>query len=331
MKLKRLIYISSIVLAGLFTMQSCTKDENPEIKTYKAAMPANPTPGNEGIVAFAGNPVNIDLKWDGSASSSIKWDVYFGDTEKPAKVATGVSGNTYTVNVTSGGTYYWQVITVDANGIKSTSPVWSLQVNSNPGVPTVSAPALNATGVSCTPTLKWAATDPEEDDLTYDVYLGKTNNPGIAYGGLTDAQVAITTSLSESTDYYWKVVAKDPYGGVSESPVWKFTTGLEPINTFVGNYTADEPAEAYSYDVSFTKVSSTAIKTTNYWNSGWAATFNVDLTKLTYTLPLTTFQSGWTGTESGIVDPATGTMTGTYTIWHNGAIAEQGVHTYTKK
>lgn len=319
-------------MSGLSVLQSCKKDEEPAPLTFVAAMPANPDPGNTAIVPFSGTPVTLHLKWEATATNPIKWDIYFGNTDKPSKVASNVSGNTYDVTVNEGGTYYWKVSTVDENKVTSTSDVWSVVVNSNPDVPTIVGPKMDSIGAPCTPTISWEATDPEGDDLTYDLYLGKTATPAIAYADLTESEISIATSLSESTAYYWKVVAKDPYGGRSESPVWKFTTGLEPINTFVGLYNADEPAEAYSYDVTFTKVNSTTIQTDNYWNSNpWVGKFTLDLTKLTYAMPLTTWTSGYSGIESGIIDPKTGTMTGTYTIWKNGKIVEQGVHTYTKK
>jgi hypothetical protein len=203
-------------------------------------------------------------------------------------------------------------------------------VNSNPDVPSAPVPDTGTVGVSCTATLSWTAADPDGDALTYDLFLDKVNPPvAIAATGLESAEYAIPTALSPNTLYYWKVVAHDPYGGVSVSPIWKFTTGALPIATFTGNYNADEPAEAYSYPISFTMVNPTTIKTTNYWNSGWAANFTLDLTKLTYSMPLTVWGT-YSGIESGIIDLTTGTMTGTYTIWHNTSISEQGVHTYTK-
>ena len=180
------------------------------------------------------------------------------------------------------------------------------------------------------PDLNWVASDPEGDDLTFDVYLGKTAVPtAVVATGISDTTFAVTTPLSTATDYYWKVVTHDPFGGISESPVWKFTTGIA-ITEFEGDYNADEPAEDYSYDVTFTMVTPTTVSTDNYWNSGWAATFTIDLTLKNYTMPLTVWGT-YSGVESGIVNTSTGTMTGTYTIWHNTSIVEQGVHTYTKK
>ena len=319
-----------VLVASFVTMVSCKKEAAVKPTAWVAAMPASPSPAADGIVAFTGAGQTINLTWAGTATNPIKWNVYFGTSSTPDLVDSNVTSNSYSVTVNAGGTYYWQVTTKDVNNVESDSPVWSFEVNSNPNVPITPTPALNATNVSCNPTLKWVATDPENDDLTFDLYLGTTATPAVYASGLTSASFAVATTLTANSDYYWKVVAHDPYGGVSTSPVWKFTTGALPISKFTGSYNADEPAEAYSYGVGFTLVNATTIKCDNYWNSGWVVNFTLDLTKLTYTFPVTTFQTGWTGTETGIIDLATGTMTGTYTIWHNGAISEQGVHTYTK-
>jgi hypothetical protein len=332
MKRKINILVILLALTSIITMQSCKKEAPITPKAFLAAMPATPVPANDAIIAFTGANQAINLAWEGTASSAIKWDVYFGSSSHPSKVASDVATNSYTAHIgATGGTYYWQVETTDANNVTTTSPVWNFDVNSNPGATIGAVPALNATAISCTPTIKWKTTiDPEQDDLTYDLYLGTSSTPAVASTGLTDTTYTITTALTAFTDYYWKVVAKDPYGGQSVSPVWKFTTGALPISKFTGSYKCDEPAEAYDYTVSFTMVNPTTIRTTNYWNSGWTGIFTLDLTKLTYSLPLTTFQTGWTGIESGIIELATGKMVGTYSIWQNNVLIEQGVHTYTK-
>jgi hypothetical protein len=331
MKRKIILFAMLLALTGMIAIQSCKKEAPVAFKEVQAAVPGAPVPANSEVIARTSGLQTITLTWTGAGTFEAKWDVYFGNTSSPEKVATGLAANTYDVQVDTGGLYYWQVKTIDANNVATESPVWEFDVNSIPSVPTAPVPDTGAVGVSCTPTLSWTATDPDGDALTFDLYLDKVNPPvAIAATGLESAEYAITAALSPNTLYYWKVVAHDPYGGVSVSPIWKFTTGALPIATFTGNYNADEPAESYSYPVSFTMVNTTTIKTTNYWNSSWTGVFTLDFTKLTYNMPLTTFATGWTGVESGIIDPANGKMTGTYTIWHNGVINEQGVHTYTK-
>jgi hypothetical protein len=334
MKRKLIFPVMVLVLTSIVAIQSCKKESPVEPTLWQAAVPAVGVPANNAIIAFTAAGQSINLSWDGTATATPKWDVYFSKDAHPKLAASGISTNSYTAKIgTTGGVYYWQVVTLDANNIETASPIWKFDVNSAPGATTLSAPAANATAISCTPALKWRTTkDAEGDALTYDLYLGTSStSPASFSSGLTDTTLTVSTALSAFTDYYWKVITKDPYGGSSTSAIWKFTTGALPVTTYTGSYKCDEPAEAYSYTVAFTMVDTKTIKTTNYWNSAWTGTFTLDLTNLTYTMPFVTFATNWTGTEAGILDPATGTMTGTYTIWYKGVINEQGVHTYTKK
>jgi len=330
MKRKHIILIMLLVLSGIFTMQSCKKDETPTPELYKAAVPTNPTPAAEAVIPLipAGN--TVILNWEGVATTT--WDLYFGPVGSEAQVASGLNANTYTVTTTIGGEYRWHLETMDANKVLSKSPVWSFYINSPPTAPDLFSPANDSVGFPVTGALEWSSEDAEGDDITYDVYVGTTNTPGIAAGDLADP--TFSPSLEAETVYYWKVVAKDSHGATATSIVQKFTTGLEPIMNFTGAYLCDEPAEAYSYDVNFTKATSTSLAIDAYWNS-WAAEFTIDLDNMTYSMPFIDFGvfggTDYAAIESGILDPATGTMTGTYTIWGNGAIIEQGVHTYTKK
>jgi len=328
MKRKNIILIMLLVLSGLCTMQSCTKVDDAPILTFVAAVPGNPTPAIAAVVPLSGTTYN--LKWEGNATST--WDVYVGTSDKPGLAKAGVTGNAYTFNATEGGEYFWYVTTKDANGMVSTSPTWSFFINSAPSVPKLKTPAANAVDFSVVGALTWTATDPEGDPMTYDVYLGTTTTPGLVKSAVADS--TYSPVMLPSTVYYWKVVATDIHGASTSSAVSSFTTGLkslDPLSIFTGSFLADEPAEAYNYDVAFTLGTSSSVTTDNYWNSAWVAVFTIDLTKLTYSMPTTTWTSGYSGIESGIVDPKTGTMTGTYTIWKGTAIVEQGVHTYTKK
>jgi hypothetical protein len=330
MKRKTIFFIMLTSLIAILSFQSCKKEGSPT-KDFVAAMPSEPSPIVNAIIPYVNASQTVTLTWTGTGSLTTTWTVYFGKSPDPPKVATNVSGNTYTAATPTGGVYYWKVSQIDANNVSTTSDIWSFDVNTNPNAPSGPAPAVNATGVANSPTLAWSDSDPDGDVLTYDLVLDTIATPTkVVATGIADTSYTFTTLLKQNTVYYWKIVAHDPYGGTSTGPIWSFKTGALPIAKYTGNYNADEPAEAYSYPVAFALKDATTITCDNYWNSGWVVDFTLDLTNLTYTFPVTTFQAGWTGTESGIIEPATGKMVGSYTIWHNGAISEQGVHTYTK-
>jgi hypothetical protein len=323
MKRKNIILAIVPILFVLFALQSCNKDNASAPVTFKAAVPENPTPAASAVLTLSGTA--YVLKWDGTTATS--WDVYAGTSANPPLVKSGVSANTYTLTETVGGHYYWYVKTKDANNVISTSDIWDFYINSAPAVPVLTSPAANAVKVAVGATLTWTATDPEGDALTYDVYLGTTSTPGIVAAGISTASYVAT--MLPSTVYYWKVVAKDPFGYSNTSVVKSFTTGVEAIMTYTGNYTVDEPAEGWTYPVALSKGSSTTVNIDQYWAS-WPAVFTINFTTLTYSMALTTFTSGYSAIESGTIDPTTGTLSGSYTIWHNTSVAEQGFHTYTK-
>jgi hypothetical protein len=245
MKRKIIFFAMLLGLTGLLAIQSCKKTEGPEPVLYEAAMPANPSPAVDGILPFTGTGQTVTLTWDGTATVAPKWNVYFGTSDAPEVVATNVSGNSYTVTLDAGGVYYWKVTTTDANGIETpdVETLWNFDVNSNPDIP-VLTPANGATGVNSTAALTWTATDPEDDDLTYNVYLGKTTAPGPVATNLTAATYSPT--LEYNTTYYWRVEVKDPFGGLTSSDEYTFTTGAYVPDFSVFNGLATEKCPSIS-------------------------------------------------------------------------------------
>ena len=193
------------------------------------------------------------------------------------------------------------------------------------------ADAATITISGTTVDLKWASTNADGDAVIADVYFGTSSKPALykaAHNSLT-----LTVPVVKGKTYYWHVTMKDKNGITTTGTTFSFTV-FEPIGIFVGDFLCDEPAEDYSYDVSFAKTGDNTLQTDNYWNSGWTSVFTLDYAKNTYTMPSTTWSSGYFGVESGTIDPATGTMVGTYTISQTKAgvtkVIEEGVHTYTK-
>lgn len=199
--------------------------------------------------------------------------------------------------------------------------------------PKIVAPADASTinvGTATTYELKWESSSTDGIAPLSDVYFGVDNDPALFKADHN--ALSITVPVTPGLTYHWYVVMKDPHNVTTEGPVWSFKV-FEPIAIFVGNFNAAEPAESYSYGVSFVKTTPTTIKTSNYWNSGWDATFTLNFTNNTYSMPNTTWGT-YSGVESGTIDPATGKMIGNYTIYHPVVpvpiAVETGVHTYTK-
>ncbi len=102
------------------------------------------------------------------------------------------------------------------------------------------SPSDEAIVGATTVTLRWDSYDPDGDTMTYDVYLDTNVNPTTKVSTNQTENTLIRSNLSYDTTYYWKVVAKDNYGGVTKGPVWKFNTrDLQPKLVFVekGSFT----------------------------------------------------------------------------------------------
>jgi len=126
MKKNILFFVMLISLAGLFTLQSCTKEAPIPPEIYGSFTdPVIVAPANGGFVSVSGT--TIDLKWESSDSDgdTQSWDVYFGTSSSPALVKTGHTSLSYTATVAKGKEYFWKVECKDANGIITRSPLWS--------------------------------------------------------------------------------------------------------------------------------------------------------------------------------------------------------------
>lgn len=98
--------------------------------------------------------------------------------------------------------------------------------NQPPKAFALTAPSNNATNIAVNPALNWqAAIDPDDDAVTYSLYLDQNANPTtLLKSGLTAVSFTPTTALTNNTVYYWKVVATDAKGETTASNVFKFTS-----------------------------------------------------------------------------------------------------------
>ena len=193
------------------------------------------------------SPVNINPAngaKDVKTTSTLSWtcndpdgdvlvyDVYFGTSATPTLVSSNQADTSYnpgTMNYST--TYYWKVVAKDPRGGIKEGSVWSFttsaEPNNPPQVPSNPDPVNRAIGVSATPTLSWQCIDPDGDSLTYDVYFGTSTNPPLVKSDLENT-IYDPGILNYSTTYYWKVVAKDGKGGITQGSVWSFTTIMRP-------------------------------------------------------------------------------------------------------
>jgi len=100
----------------------------------------------------------------------------------------------------------------------------SVLANSPPHAPIIQSPTNGSSGVSIAPTFVWIGSDPDNDPLVYDVYIGLTPDDA----ALVATNITITSyapqPLNGQTRYYWFVVARDPSGAEATSVVATFFT-----------------------------------------------------------------------------------------------------------
>lgn len=157
MKKISITFVTLLLLCSLFTMKSCKKDNTTFTTEYTAAQPIalSPAVGADGTVFFTGT--TVDLKWSAdNKGPAASWDVYFGTSKSPALFQSGVSQPSVTVTVSDGITYYWKVISTDANGIVTTSETYKFTAvnGTNPKLTVnlnVTTDVLSAIGVILEP------------------------------------------------------------------------------------------------------------------------------------------------------------------------------------
>jgi hypothetical protein len=184
--------------------------------------PSNPSPAD----GATNQSVNVDLTWTGGdpdPGDTVTYDIYFeaNDSTPDSLLCDDVSATTCDPGTLVYNThYYWYVAARDAGGQTTTGPVWDFTTQClAPGTPSSPAPSDNATGVSVSADLDWADA---ANATSYDVYFGTSSSPPY-YGNTTSSSYGLPT-LSYSTRYYWRVVAKNACGDSAAGPIWDFTT-----------------------------------------------------------------------------------------------------------
>ncbi len=94
---------------------------------------------------------------------------------------------------------------------------------SAPNAPTNPYPGANAKNVATNTVIAWDCTDPDGNELTYDVYLGTNSNPPRVGQDVSSPYYDPSKNLDADTKYYWKIVAKDG-SNTTGGPTWSFTT-----------------------------------------------------------------------------------------------------------
>jgi hypothetical protein len=164
----------------------------------------------------------------GTNSDPKTFDVYFGESNPPPLVSDGQSNLYYAPeeNLDFETTYYWKIVVWDNQGGSQTGPIWSFTTRGNdaPNDPSNPDPYDGETDVFINTDVSWTCSDPDGDDVTYDVYFGTTSPPPKVVSNQTETSYNPPDVLDFDTKYYWKVVAWDVYEYSTVGSIWSFTT-----------------------------------------------------------------------------------------------------------
>ncbi|MFC2097266.1 fibrobacter succinogenes major paralogous domain-containing protein [Bacteroidota bacterium] len=116
------------------------------------------------------------------------------------------------------------------------------KTDSPPSVPSNPYPADGAVDLAEYLTFSWVCSDPDNDILRYEVYLGIDSFPELVDDNNT-LGFYNTPELEKGLQYYWKIIAIDEKNNSSESPLWRFST--EDVIIQTENVTDERDGKIY--------------------------------------------------------------------------------------
>jgi hypothetical protein len=163
MKRKHIILVMLLVFSGIFTIQSCKKEDNvtPEVKQAFTTPGMTTTPAVRADGTILTPELTVDLVWtsENSGGDPQSWTVNFGTTDPPVFYKKDITEQKLTVPVEEGQTYYWQVVISDSRGKVTTSAVSSFIAISGTN------PAINISMTTATDVLSSVGLDLPPDDV----------------------------------------------------------------------------------------------------------------------------------------------------------------------
>ncbi len=225
-KLKQFFAIAIFAIAlGLGACKDDTPAPTPFAPVFeKMAIPLNDSASFE---------TNITLKWVASDQNNdpLTYTLKLGvEKDELKEKASDLKEATYILRDLAPNNYYWQVIANDGNNGITESPVWNFKIIElfAPIFEREAIPANDSVTFETDITLKWVASDQNNDPLTYTLKIGSDRDKLEEKAGDLKEATYVLKDLVPG-DYYWQVVANDGNKGITESPVWNFKVIDEPV------------------------------------------------------------------------------------------------------
>lgn len=180
------------------------------------------SPGQEDATFGSGVVMKVRILWDGSKDYLYLNDALVQTTGYSSVVPNWTAASSFVIGTK-------QDLTYGAGYFSSDDWISQLGVTSAAqGVPPAKAgspsPATGSVGVAVTSALSWAAS---VNATTYDVYFGQTLPASPTSANLTTTTFAPPGGMATSSNYVWRVDAKNAFG-TTTGDVWSFTTAAPP-------------------------------------------------------------------------------------------------------
>jgi len=177
---------------------------------------------------------SVNFQWEASENTT-SYDLIINDIEDETSVTySDITETNKDATLVTARSYSWQIVSKsDETSTTATSELWQFYLagegeeNYAPYPASIISPASGST-VSASEeglvTLKWSGEDPDNDALTYTVYIDTVDGLQDVNGTITDLTVTETTiQVTSNTVYYWKVKSSDGQNS-SFTQVYTFRT-----------------------------------------------------------------------------------------------------------
>jgi hypothetical protein len=122
--------------------------------------------------------------------------------------------------------------------------------NAPPNSPSNPDPPDGVTDVDVNVDLSWNCSDPDYDNLTYNVYFEADDSSPDELVSENQSDITFDPgTMDYSTHYYWQIVAWDEHGAYTEGIVWDFTTMPEPNSPPYSPSDPDPPDGSIDVDI----------------------------------------------------------------------------------
>ena len=201
-----------------------SKTKTVRVGNYPPCMPSNPNP-HDGATNVS---IVVDLSWIGGDPDGdpVTFDVYFGNTTPPPKVASNVTEyNPGLLDFNT--TYYWKIVAWDNYGASAAGPIWSFTTRGNqtPDPPMIDGRTKGKVGTGYQ--YNFSLSDSDDDAMYLRVDWG-SGTPGPWTGPYdSDTTVRLNHTWNEKGTYTIRAQAKDIYNVEGE---WGTLTVTMPKN-----------------------------------------------------------------------------------------------------